>query len=292
MKLRILATSLIWAAYSSAQGPSFDVVSVKAAAPGSRQTPSERERGFIGTGGRVDLRAVSMGSVLTRAFDLTPDQLSGPDWLNSQSYDISAVAPAGTPRDQILLMFQNLLADRFKLKYHRETAVTPVYALVADSKGVKLNPGIPDNDPDNHGQIAATSNAGGKVTASARTGFGIYTLTVADGVMHYDLQNIGMKDLARFLSQAGRRALGLPVIDLTEMKGRYQVALDISQSESHGPAPGSSGAAEDPQGPGASDPAGSSIRTSLGKQGLRLVRKNAPLEKFVVDQLERTPTAN
>ena len=51
-------------------------------------------------------------------------------------------------------------------------------------------------------------------------------------------------------------------------------------------APGANGPGE------ASDPSGSSIQVSLGKQGLKLLRKNAPLEKLVIDHIEKTPTEN
>jgi uncharacterized protein (TIGR03435 family) len=242
------------------------------------------------------LRGINLSYLLIRAFDLQPDQLSGPAWLNNQAFDVSAVAPPDTPKEQIPLMIRSLLADRFKLKYHRETAVAPVYALVVGSSGLKLRPGIPDDAPENLGQIGASATGAGTgapVTATARTSFGVYKLTVADGVMHYEFQNITMKDFAQFLSQAARQALEFPVIDKTEITGRYQVALDIAQSEIHRPAaiPADPGRA-DPATATASDPSGSSIRTSIGQQGLRLVRQNAPLEKFVIDQIERAPSEN
>jgi uncharacterized protein (TIGR03435 family) len=303
MKLTTISSILIWAAFTAfaqapAPSPSFEVASIRPAALGSsRQTSTERERGFAGVGGRVELRGITMGELLLRAFDLRPNQLSGPSWLNTQAYDISAVAPAGTPKEKVLLMFRNLLADRFKLKYQRETATGPVYALVAGPNGVKLQLGIPDDDPENLGQIGTTAKAAGPgapVTAMARAPFGVYKLTVADGVMRYEFQNISMRDFTEYLSLIGARALGLPVVDATEMTGRYQIAIDITQSEiAHQPVAGlPEGQADAGQAPGASDPSGSSLRASLDKHGLRLVRRNVPLEKFRVDQLEKTPTEN
>ena len=304
MKLTTIANMLIWAAVTGAAQtpaplPSFEVASVRPVALGSgAQTAADRERGFAGVGGRVYLRGINLSYLLIRAFDLQPDQLSGSAWLNNQAFDISAVAPADTPREKILLMIQNLLADRFKLKYHRETAVAPVYALVVGSNGPKLRPGIPDDAPENLGQIGATTRGaapGTPVTATARASFGVYKISAADGVTHYEFQNISMKDFAQFLSQTGRRALELPVIDMTEMTGRYQVALDISQSDMLGPAASrllADLAGADQAVPSASDPSGSSMRTSIEKQGLRLIRRSAPLEKFIIDQIERTPTEN
>lgn len=272
--------------------PSFEVASVKPVALGSGgQTATERDRALAGAGGRVDLRAIDLGSLVIRAFDLQPDQLRGPSWLNSQAYQISAVIPAGTPPEKIPLMFQSLLAERFQLKYHREAAVAPAYTLVVDPKGAKLKPGIPGGDLDEP-QITKAPN--GLVTAKARGPFGIYTLTVVNGTMHYEFPNISMKDLAQFLNQAARRVLDLPVVDSTDVTGRYQVSLDLEQAEIHGPGvrqrADSSG--NPPEATTATDPAGSSIRTSLAGQGLRLVRKTVTQPKFIIDQIERTPTEN
>jgi uncharacterized protein (TIGR03435 family) len=81
---------------------------------------------------------------------------------------------------------------------------------------------------------------------------------------------------------------------MTELKGTYQVTLEIPPSEMpsarRGP-PESQGDAGQPV-PTASDPSGASVRNSLEKQGLRLVRRRLPIEKFVIDHIERTPTEN
>ena len=62
----------------------------------------------------------------------------GPDWLNNQSYDIEAKADHAYSIDDLHVMFQNLLADRFNLKFHKEVREGPVYALVLDKSGPKL----------------------------------------------------------------------------------------------------------------------------------------------------------
>ncbi len=285
------------AAQNPAPPPSFEVASIRPAQPGGNRRPAQSGVGVARAGGRVDLRSVTLAYLVIQAFELQPDQVRGPDWLNAAFFDVSAVAPAGTPKEKIPLMLQDLLAARFNLKYHRESADSPAYHLVVGSNGPKLAPGIPDDDPGNLGQIGATSEGtapGAPVTATARTAFGIYQLTVADGMAHYQFRNITMRDFAAFLNFGGRGPLGLPVVDMTAMTGRYQVALDVSQSEMHGPAPRLP--ANPPETgevvPAASEPSGASIRTSLEKQGLRLTRRNARLEWLVIDHIERTPTAN
>ncbi len=59
----------------------------------------------------------------------------GPDWLDSDAYDIAGTFPGNTPQDQVKLMLQTLFADRFKLAIHREMKDYPVYALVVHGKG-------------------------------------------------------------------------------------------------------------------------------------------------------------
>jgi uncharacterized protein (TIGR03435 family) len=195
-------------------------------------------------------------------------------------------------------MFQDLLAERFNLKFHFETPMTKVYALVAEEAGTKLRKGLPDDAADgNFGAIERTASGAGEnrsTSTTIRASFGTYKLTSANGVVHYEFQNITMKALAYYLSN---RWLSLPVVDMTLLEGPYQVRLDIPVSELealHGPA---SGPSMDQDGSGqlmpeAPEPAGSSIRTSLEEQGLKLVPRNAPLERLVIDHIERTPTPN
>ena len=77
-------------------------------------------------------------------YDLQAYQLSGPAWLDTEPFDILATVPAGAPKDQIPLMFQDLLAERFKLKFHRETQTAASYALVVGEGGPKLKEALPD----------------------------------------------------------------------------------------------------------------------------------------------------
>ncbi len=84
-------------------------------------------------------------------------QIKGaPGWLDTACYDIEAKADRPRSMDDLHLMFQNLLADEFKLKFHRETREGPVYSLSVDRAGSKLkinesqqefkNPISPGND--------------------------------------------------------------------------------------------------------------------------------------------------
>jgi uncharacterized protein (TIGR03435 family) len=62
----------------------------------------------------------------------------GPDWLEADGYDIEAKADHCYRLDDLRVMFQNLLAARFKLKVHKEVKEGPVYVLTVDKSGSKL----------------------------------------------------------------------------------------------------------------------------------------------------------
>ncbi|SPE39658.1 hypothetical protein SBA3_3340001 [Candidatus Sulfopaludibacter sp. SbA3] len=73
------------------------------------------------------------------AYSVKRSQISGgPSWLDSERFDIVAKVPEGATKEQVKVMLQNLLAERFKLTLHRETKEQPMYALVVGSKGPKL----------------------------------------------------------------------------------------------------------------------------------------------------------
>ena len=113
----------------------FDAVSIKrnrtaAAASDTNTTP-----------GRLSLVNVTVLSVVLRAFGVMGPQVVGaPDWLTSERYDILAVTGDGTALtdESRRAYLQNLLADRFRFSFHRETRETRVYSLVPSKDGHKL----------------------------------------------------------------------------------------------------------------------------------------------------------
>ncbi len=92
------------------------------------------------------LENTSLRKCIALAYNVSEDRdnaISAPDWLNFERYDIAAKYPAGTPLEQVRVMLQNLLADRFKLKLHRESKELTIYALVAAKNGPKLTESAP-----------------------------------------------------------------------------------------------------------------------------------------------------
>jgi uncharacterized protein (TIGR03435 family) len=78
-------------------------------------------------------------SMISLMYKVPGKQITGgPEWLDSDRYDIEAKADRAYSLDDLHVMFQNLLADRFNLKFHKETKEGPVYALMADKSGSKM----------------------------------------------------------------------------------------------------------------------------------------------------------
>ena len=72
------------------------------------------------------------------AYGLQAFQVIGPGWIGTARYDIIAKVPPGATREQLNLMLQSLLEDRFKMKVHHETREFPGYDLVVAKGGLKL----------------------------------------------------------------------------------------------------------------------------------------------------------
>src|SRR5258706_8034367 len=114
---------------------SFEVASIKPAAP---ITDGRIQIGMGGDAGRINFSNVSVRDMLTQAYNVKDYQITGPDWLRSVRFDVTATLPANTSRDKVPEMLQTLLADRFKVALHRETKELPVYALLVAKSGLKV----------------------------------------------------------------------------------------------------------------------------------------------------------
>src|SRR5262249_51400218 len=106
--------------------------------------------------------------LMADAYSVNRNQISGgPNWLDSERFDIVAKIPAGAAKGEVKLMLRNLLAERFKLKLHRETKELPVYALMVGAKGPKLKQStVTDPPPASDSQL----KEGGRGQAAAQPG--------------------------------------------------------------------------------------------------------------------------
>ncbi len=130
MRAHLMLAAALAVAPLQAQSPStFDVVSIKpnrSGAPGSETDT---------TPGRVSVINATPLSLLLRAFGMSRFQIVGaPDWALTERYDLVATVPEGrvlNDRDR-QAFFEKMLAERWQLRYHRETRNLRVYSLVND----------------------------------------------------------------------------------------------------------------------------------------------------------------
>jgi uncharacterized protein (TIGR03435 family) len=248
----------------AAKLPAFDVISVKT----NNSAAHQMMMNFTPDGIRVT--NVPIEFILRDAFGINGDQLiNTPGWAKSVAYDIEAkVAPDDVPalknlnREQRDAMMLNILADRFKLAYHRETRTLPEYALVTSKSGSKLQEFKPTTDENGKPRGNRMMMSGSSLTA--------------DGI-----------DMASFTRMLANR-IGRPIVDKTGLTAKYSFKLEWANEPHDGEGPG--GPPHD-AGPGvssASADTGPSIFTALQEQlGLKLDSEKGPVEVIVIDHLEQ-----
>ena len=121
----------------------FEVASVKSmpALPAGQPPAGPPFQGGPGTSDpeRLTIR-IELRGLIWRAYGVEYFQVFGPDWMNSARYEVQAKVPPGATAEQVNVMLQNLLADRFELKLHHETRTLQVYTLTVDKNGSKMQP--------------------------------------------------------------------------------------------------------------------------------------------------------
>jgi uncharacterized protein (TIGR03435 family) len=292
--------------------PSFEVASIKPADP---QPQGMIRVGMGGDAGRVTYSNVTLKNVLTRAYGVKPHQISGPDWLDSQRFDITAKLPEGATKEQIPAMLQNLLAERFKMTIHKESREQPVYALVVGKNGPKLTKAGENSDfsrlivGPNGERIQAPpppspapgGAAGGGAAAGTRPGGMMMMMTNG----HVEARRATIPGFCDMLSNF----LDRPVINNTDIEGEYDITLDVAPEEMAGmrggiavgarvplagpggPAAGP-GVAHSPEGSPAPESSGASIFASVQQLGLKLEPRKSPMDFIVIDRAEKVPTEN
>ena len=229
----------------------FDVASVKQNQ--SKKSKSSTSIAANADGVKLSMQNATLIFCLQKAYGVKEYQISGPDWLKSNRYDIVATAQR-VSTEQLMLMLQGLLAERFKLVLHRETKSLPVYALVVAKNGPKIH------------EVEAVGQSGtwegrGRLTA----------------------RKISMAQLAETLS----RQMDRPVKDMTGLTGVFDFSVEYAKEDNHPKHQ------EEGDGSAAVESSAPSIFTALQEQlGLKLDAKKAPVDILRIDHAERTPTEN
>ena len=334
--MRALAfLTTLFVAVASAQTPaplSFDVATIKEAAPPdqSKIMSGQMRVGAKIDGARADYNMMSLQDLICKAYDIKPHQLTGPDWMKTTRWDIQATLPEGAKPTDASAMLQTLLKERFKLEVHKSTKEQNIYALVQAKGGHKLKESEPDpapapaaaegtpkeepaKDAKGAGQMGMTVNGEKMTMKQTSNGMimrggdtGQVKVTMNNGMIHMDFAKMTMAKLAEQLAPMVDR----PVMDETQLKGSYQVALELSMGEmmnmarkmgapmggpgGGGPPAGAMGGGGGPRpAESASDPGGaSSIFGAVEQMGLKLASKKGPVDMIVVDRVEKVPTEN
>jgi uncharacterized protein (TIGR03435 family) len=205
-----------------------------------------------------------------------------PRWVGTDRYDIQARGEGNPTKDQMRLMVQSLLADRFKLAVHFEAQVVPVLAMVLvkpGNTGPKLRPhskGVPcEATPPTSGPPAQTAEVWPRICD------GYVGMSLPNGMRRNGSRNTTMALLAGMLPTYGQ--LGRPVVDQTGLSGRFDFSIDYAPESNRPPTPG----ADAPEAA-----AGPTLLEALREQlGLKLESTKAPLQILVVDHVER-PSEN
>jgi uncharacterized protein (TIGR03435 family) len=214
-----------------------------------------------------------------------------PHWVRGNMndgarFDIEARAPASATKDQMRMMMQSLLAERFKLQVHWETQQAPVFALVEATPG-KLGPQMEAHGADDNCSTAAvpekaSTTADGKLHLDALPipcGMIAHLPPSEPGAHRFGGRDVPLKMLAESMpTQTGMATLRRPVVDETGLKGGYDFWIDWTPEDTR----------NDPE----NGETGGTFRQALKSQlGLKLAPRNEPVEVLVIDHVEE-PTEN
>jgi uncharacterized protein (TIGR03435 family) len=233
---------------SAASPPAFEVASVHVSQIGRGGGEGSRRENIQFTPDTVTMRNVSLKSAIRWAYHVFDYQVSGPDWLQSERYDIVAKAAGPVTEDQLRTMLQTLLADRFKLELHHQTKELAAYVLVVAKNGPKFH----------ESETAGESS-----------------IQPDQKRMSVTVQRTPLSQLTEMLSSVFRA----PVVDMTGLKGKYDVTLNLSKYVG------------DMQ-PAHDDPLSIFMAGLQEELGLKLESKKMPIDLLIIDRAEKVPVEN
>jgi uncharacterized protein (TIGR03435 family) len=237
--------------------PSFEVATIKPS------DPAHPEQIITLRGAEVITTNVTVHALINLAYWLHPRQLTGgPAWTESDKFDMAGKPDApGQPNvDQMKIMIQKLLTDRFQLKFHWEKRELPVYAVRLAKTGAKLTES--QEDPKGIPGWNYGRNARGMIAAFRNSPMSQFTAL---------LQNF----------------MDRPVVDQSGLTGRYDFSLNFTPDPSQAALLGAP-----PTPPGDNPEAAPDIFAAFQQQlGLKLEQTRAPVDVMVIDKVEK-PSEN
>ena len=236
--------------------PSFEVATIKPT------KPDEQNKLFGVRGSRFTTINTSLTDLITFAYGVQQKQVAGqPAWMDTDKWDIEAQpdVPGAPNKDQVATMVKKLLADRFQLKFHKDSKEMSAYVLTVDKDGPKMT----NND------------SKGSLPGLFFTSLSPVRLTV---------QNATMTDFTGLMQSA---VLDRPVVDQTGLAGKWNFLLKWTADESQF---GGMGVKIPPPTEAADAPP--PLFTAIQEQlGLKLEAGKAQVPVLVIDKVEK-PSAN
>jgi uncharacterized protein (TIGR03435 family) len=234
-----------------ANAPAFEVASVAPCKPGTPEPPGEHAGmvQFTFPGGRFVAKATTLKFLIEWAYGILPAQHSdGPSWIANDRYDIVAKAEGIATDAQMKRMAQTLLAERFQLKFHRETRDVPVVTVSVGKAAPKLSP--PKEGETHSIHIEPQMGPDQKIAS-----FHIVAtrFTVAQ------------------LNEAFARQLGRVIVDQTGLDGEFDFTIAMTPDEDH---------------PNPLDP--SIVLSAMRDQlGFTVKSQKAPVDYLVIESAEK-----
>ena len=207
------------------------------------------------------------------AYGLPVNQVLGPQWIEADRFDITAKVPPGATKEQVNVMLQNLLADRFKLVMRTETKEVPVYAVTVAKGGPKLQKAAVEEKD-------CAENPTSSNDPKWCHGF--------DGGQGRGLHGpaVSMSDLA----DAAENFADRPVVDKTGIEGLFNIQTEgwVPMRPRPPRPPGQEPTAEDLA---FADPARPTLFQIFDRLGRKMESTKAPIEVCVVERIEK-PSEN
>jgi uncharacterized protein (TIGR03435 family) len=252
-------TALLPRLDTAAQELQFEVASIKQDDPNARGQVTNHQPQIAGD--RVQARSSRVLDLILYAFNIRPFQVTGNTRVPNPPnlFDIDAKVEGSHSEDDIRLMFQSLLRDRFKLATHWETRTLDGYRLTMPKGGAKLKQVSP------HG-IAISDYR------NLRVREGLVFMMVAEDGAHLMSNAAPISKLTTVLTGFLQR----PIVDETGLKGTYDYVFDFTPDDF-------------PPDVQTDSP---TLATALKREtGLTLEKAKIPVQILVVDHVEK-PTQN
>jgi uncharacterized protein (TIGR03435 family) len=224
----------------------FEVAAIHPGPPGSTSSKWDAQNE------RVTIDNLTLKSIIVYAFDVKDYQVIGENPLLSERYSIQAKAEAGTPKEQLRLMLQQLLADRFKMKFKPEAREVPGFALVPGKDGLKVS---------EQGAAELLSGRGAGFSGGGEGAPALATMSSTGS--------------ASAFADSLARSLGRPVVDRTNLTGRYVFRLRYASEAAL-----------------RAGTVGPSLEDAVEEQvGLKLEPRRLPIDFIIIEHIEK-PSEN